>query len=311
MSVFVYDVIDFDNIKKNGFVYNLDKSTIDIIEKIAKQVGSPEYIKTPQFSKQRNDKKYTNELSWEPIRNFKKTKTVEKNEEEICIDNIRKNLNKITIKTYDNLIEHIINDLETISSNNDSNINDVYNKIGESIFNIASTNIFYSEIYARLYKELMDNFDFMKELFKTNFEKFSDIYKNIEYCDSQIDYDKYCEINKTNDKRRALSKFYINLMKLDVISKFSMIELILDIQNYLNDKLDIEANKPVVDELSEVLFIFITNSSEELESHEKWSLIINNVKNIIELDLGNNVGLTNKTKFKHMDIMDNISSKIN
>ena len=311
MSVIVYDIVDFDNIKKNGFIYNLEQSTIDIIEKIAKQVGSPEYIKTPQFSKQRNDKKDINCPTWEKMKVFKKTDMIKKNEDEIYIDDIRKNLNKITAKTYDNLIKNIINDLENISNSEESNVNELYNKIGESIFNIASTNIFFSEIYARLYKELMDKFDFMKEIFKTNYDKFSDLYKNIEYCDSQIDYDKYCEINKSNDKRRALSKFYINLMKLDVISKVSVIDLIIEIQNYLNDKLDIEANKPVVDELAEVLFILITNSCNELSSHEQWKLIINNVNSVVNLELSNNVGLTNKTKFKHMDIMDNINSKIN
>ena len=85
----------------------------------------------------------------------------------------------------------------------------------------------------------------------------------------------------------------------------------MEIQNYLNDKLDIEANKPVVDELSEVLFILITNSCNELSSYEQWDVIINNVKRIVDLEFINNVGLTNKTKFKHMDIMDNITSKIN
>ena len=161
MSVIVYDVIDFDNIKKDGFIYNLGQSTIDIIEKIAKQVGSPEYIKTPQFSKQRNDKKDINDPNWEKMKISKKTDVVKKNEEETHIDNIRKNLNKITTKTYNNLVKTIINDLESLSNSEDPNINDVYNKIGDSIFNIASTNIFYSEIYARLYKELMDKFDFM------------------------------------------------------------------------------------------------------------------------------------------------------
>ena len=103
---------------------------------------------------------------------------IKKNEDEIYIDNIRKNLNKITAKTYDNLIKNIIHDLENISNSEESNVNELYNKIGESIFNIASTNIFFYEIYARLYKELMDKFDFMKEIFKTNYDKFSDLYKN-------------------------------------------------------------------------------------------------------------------------------------
>ena len=36
MSVTVYDVTDFNSIKNNGFVYNLEQSVLDIIENIAR-----------------------------------------------------------------------------------------------------------------------------------------------------------------------------------------------------------------------------------------------------------------------------------
>ena len=151
----------------------------------------------------------------------------------------------------------------------------------------------------------------MKEIFKHNYDKFSDIYKNIEYCDAQIDYDKYCENNKTNDKRKALGMFYINLMKLGVITKNSIIELILEIQEYLFDKIDIEANIHVLQEYLQVLFIFITNSVENLKDEKKWSKIYNNVEQVSHMKAREKVGLTNKSIFKHMDIIDNIKTKLN
>lgn len=308
MSI-VYDISDINTILNNGFTYKLDKKVIDIIQQISDQVGSPEYIKTPQFSKSKCDKKMYRDMSWGKIKDFKKTEFAKKSNEDIQIDNIRKYLNKITDKTYDNLIIKIINDLEAVE--NIENSDKIYNNIGESIFNIASTNIFFSELYAKLYKDLMNKFIFMKEIFKHNYDKFSDIYKNIEYCDAQIDYDKYCENNKTNDKRKALSMFYINLMKLGVITKNSIIELILEIQEYLFDKIDIEANIPVVHELSEVLFIFITNSVENLKDETKWSKIYNNVEQVSHMKAREKVGLTNKSIFKHMDIIDNIKTKLN
>ena len=308
MSI-IYDISVIDIILNNGFTYKLDNKVIDIIKQISCEVGAPEYIKTPQFSKNKCDKKIYKNASWEKIKDFKKTEFVKKSEQDMQIDNIRKYLNKITDKTYDNLIIKIINDLEALEKIENSD--EIYNNIGESIFNIASTNIFFSELYAKLYKDLMNKFVFMKEIFKKNYEKFSDIYKNIEYCDAQIDYDKFCENNKTNDKRKALSMFYINLMKLGVITKNSIIELILEIQEYLFDKIDIEANIPVVHELSEVLFIFITNSVENLKDQKEWSKIYNNVEQVSNMKPIEKVGLTNKSIFKHMDIIDNIKTKLN
>lgn len=306
---FIYDISDIDRISNNGFTYKLDKTVMDIIQQISSEVGSPEYIKTPQFSKGKCDKKNYRNPSWDKIKDFKKTEFVKKTDEDIQIDNIRKYLNKITDKTYDNLMIKILKDLEGLEKIENSD--EIYNKIGESIFNIASTNIFFSELYAKLYNDLMNKYAFMKEIFKQNYEKFSDIYKNIEYCDAQQDYDKFCENNKTNDKRRALSMFYINLMKLGVISKNSIIELILEIQEYLVDKIDIEANIPVVNELSEVLFIFVTNSVENLKREQCWCKIYNNVEQISNMKPREKVGVTNKSIFKHMDIIDNIKTKLN
>ena len=44
------------------------------------------------------------------------------------------------------------------------------NKIGEALFTIASGNSFYSDMYAKLYKELMELYPFMTTIFKTNFD---------------------------------------------------------------------------------------------------------------------------------------------
>ena len=76
---------------------------------------------------------------------------------------------------------------------------------------------------------------------------------------SNEDYDKYCAINKDNDKRRAISMFYINLMKLEVIEPKAIIDIISDIQQYCKLYVD-STNKPMVDELSEVIYILVINS---------------------------------------------------
>ena len=313
----LYNITDFTSVKNDGFVFNLEQSVLDIIQNISNQVGAPEYIRTPQFSKQKYDKRNNNNADWEDVRNFKATTFEEKTGVKLHIDNIRKHVNKITAKTYDSISVKIIEELTSITESeisgeaeeSDVSNDKLYAEIGDSIFTIASTNMFYSHIYARLYKDLMDKFSFMKEIFDNNFTKCSDVYRTIEYCSPNEDYDRYCEINKANEERRSISMFYINLMKLKVIPVSSIVEIILGVQDYLHTLYVDEANKAIVDELSEVIFILVTNAHDELSSSNDWVTIHENILNITSLKVSDKEGLTNKSIFKHMDIVDDISKK--
>jgi hypothetical protein len=306
----LYNISDFTSIKDEGFVFNLQQSVIDIIQSISNQVGAPEYIRTPQFSKQKTDK-HANTVDWEEMRNFKVTKFAEKKGTQVHIDNIRKHVNKITAKTYESLSAKIIQEIASIGDiDNPDELNEsIYKDIGESIFTIASTNMFYSDIYARLYKNLMDEFPFMINIFDDNFTKCSDVYKTIEYCSPNEDYDKYCDINKANDKRRSISMFYINLMKLDVIKASAIIKIIKDIQSYLFTLYTSEDSKAIVDELSEVIYILVINSYSILKLNDEWCIINDNIIEITKSNTTNFHGLTNKCIFKHMDILDEIAKQ--
>ena len=303
----LYNISDFTRVKDEGFVFNLEQTVLDIIQSISNQVGAPEYIRTPQFSKQKNDRR-SNNVDWEEVRNFKVTKFAEKKGAQLHIDNIRKHVNKLTTKTYESISVKIIQEITSIGDiDNPEETNEtIYKEIGESIFTIASTNLFYSDIYARLYKNLMDEFPFMNDIFEDNFTKCSDVYKTIEYCSPNEDYDKYCEINKANDKRRSISMFYINLMKLDVIKADAIIKIISDIQSYLYSLYTSEENKAIVDELSEVIYILVTNSYSILKLNDEWCIIHNNIIELSKCKVINYPGLTNKCIFKHMDILDEI-----
>jgi hypothetical protein len=311
----LYNINDFTNVKNDGFVYSLEQSVLDIIQSISSQVGAPEYIRTPQFSKQKYENSNNNNITdWEVVRKFKTTTFEEKKGVKLHIVNIRKHVNKITAKTYDSISVKIIKELTSIVEIKDSEDSDVsndklYTEIGDSIFTIASTNMFYSHIYARLYNDLMDKFPFMKDIFDNNFTKCSDVYRTIEYCSPNENYDRYCEINKANEERRSISMFYINLMKLSVIPTSSIVKIILGVQDYLHTLYDDAANKAIVDELSEVIFILVTNAYDELYLSNDWVTINDNILNITLLKVSDKEGLTNKSIFKHMDIVDDISKK--
>lgn len=318
-----YSIADIENIIFNGIQLELPLDVIQIITSIANQVGAADYIRTPQFNKKnatggaglpqnpgngyssnkrRNKNNEIQDEDWDTIRKFQTTEIKKKDGIDANIDNIRKHLNKITEKNYDKMYEQICNEIDVITEAT----TDELDKIGDAIFTIASGNAFYSKTYAKLYNDLMAKFSFMDKIFKDNLNKFSEIFTTIEYYNPNVDYDKFCENNKTNDKRRALSAFYVNLMKEYAIEKSHTIDIIRNVQNYMMTKLAEEGNKEIVDELSENLSILIVNSSEDLEDEDGWDDIIDNVKSYSKSKVKDYPSATTKSIFKHMDILDEI-----
>jgi hypothetical protein len=328
-KVLRYSINDFENIINNGISFKLPDSTINIISNIAEQVGVTEYIKQPIFPKKnvsinnsnhlQNDyyfnknKKFknfnrNNELiddDWDNLRTFVPTEIKKKEGIQNSIDQIRMHMNKLTDKTYELIIIKIYDEINKLNNDNNKNIED-YSKIGECIFNIASGNSFYSNMYAKLYKDLMTKYSFMKEIFDNHFNSFSELFTNIEYCNPNINYDKFCEINKVNEKRRALCLFYVNLMKENIIDNDKIVEIIINIQDFILKKIKEENKKEIVDELSETIHIFVTKSSSILDTHEKWDDILYNIEIISKMKLNNYPSITNKCIFKHMDILDEL-----
>lgn len=323
-----YNIIDFENIINNGIHFKLPDETINIIFNIATQLGVTDYIKYPVFPKKYNNELFitnssnknneyysnknrrlknynrNNEITdeeWNHLRTFTQSEIKKKDGVESSIDQIRMYMNKMTDKTYETLITKIYDEINKL----EENIQD-YSKIGECIFTIASGNSFYSNMYAKLYKDLMIKYNFMREIFDKHFNSFSELFTNIEYCNPNVNYDKFCEINKINEKRRALSLFYVNLMKENIIDNDKIIEIIINIQNFMIDKIKEENNKEIVDELSETLYIFVIKSQNILDTHSKWDDILYNIETISKFKIKDYPSITNKCIFKHMDILDEL-----
>ena len=295
---------DIADIKSSQQIFSFDQDVLDKIKKIADEVGAPEYTHTPQFQKKEKNKQHVTDEDWNMIRNFKTTKIVKKEGIDASVDSIRKHLNKMSTNTYDKLKIKIVEEMRIIYDNTkvDSATDDL-NTIGNAIFTIASSSKFYSKMYAKLFSELIAEFEFMRQIFDNNLREFNKVFQDISYCDPK-DYDKYCENNKKNEKRRALGLFYVNLMIEDVIEQDTILDIILGIQEYLISKLDVENHGAVVDELSELLYIMIIPCKEIKDN--KWDKIVDNVESISKMKSKDKTSLTNKTVFKHMDIMDAI-----
>jgi len=300
----------FNDFINNNLVYKLNQQIITLVYNISEHVGDPEYIKTPKFTNVENKKPIKRNINldckWNTTRSTIPTTIIAKRQGiYACIDAIRKNLNKMTDNSYIIIKNNIVEQLKIIIGESKELIGDM-NILGNELFFIASSNRFYSEIYANLYKELMNTYPFIEEIFKNKFDEFSSVFKTIEYVDPDTDYDKFCEINKMNEKRRALSSFYINLMINNTIEPFRVVNIIYDLNNYIIKLIDEQNNKNIVEELSEVVFIMIDKGKGMLKKNERWNEIHNQLKLISKIKANSKPSISNKTIFKFMDIIDQL-----
>ncbi len=356
MTTTVYTLKDFEDIiwstnnkpedENNSF--QLPQEIIDLITSLSEQVGAPNYIKTPAFTKGsagsggngRNGEKHNNYKKkrrheepispgdWEAIRNFKKTEIVKKEGLEKDINNIRLLINKLTDKTYDKIIENLFETIDEIKEKfnivdnttdssgtsiiSDDDIINHLNKIGYAIFNMATSNKFNSGVYAKLTCELQNKYEFMRPIINNNISEFMKMFENMEFVSSTEDYDRFCELNIINDRRRAMSLFMVNLYKNAVISLDSMFENISNIQNMIVSEESITNidKASEINELSENLYVILTNiPMKEFQKHTSWLQIYDNVLRITKIDTKINKGVSPKTKFKHMDILDKLKGK--
>jgi hypothetical protein len=204
----------------------------------------------------RNKPSQISDEDWGMIRTFQKTEMKKTEGIEKRIDAIRSLLNKLTDATYGVIEPEILSEVNAIirgeddevdgNNNNNNGIVAVeeenINKIAHSIFNTASSNMFYSALYAKLFKQLVQCHDIFTTVFEKSYSEFVGLFKKIEYVDPNVDYNKFCEVTKMNDKRKAMSMFIINLMKEDMLEADSVVEIIVELQEMVNSYIK-QANK--------------------------------------------------------------------
>ena len=269
---------------------------------------------------------------WETILAFQKTEIQKKEGIELSIDNIRSYLNKLTDKTYETMLTNILKEIAVLftASSDDKteehNTVAIMNRVASSIFTTASSNSFYSEIYARLFRDLIaqeqngDNAQYavFRDVFEKNLASFMSLFETIEYCDPKKNYDKFCDINKANEKRKAMSLFIVNLMKNGIVDKKHVLAIMKQIQDLLNSNIRQEGKTNEVDELAENLYIMVKHShatlktvseTNDAEIAEMFALRVEQITEISKLKIKSKPSITNKTIFKHLDMLDEISGK--
>ena len=296
-----YSLEDFNKILTDGIEYTLDASVITILHQISTQVGSPEYIRTPQFDEKRtgdvkrHGKRTTHDKDINI--NFSAHQTPKKLTAD---DTIRKLLNKITTKTYTDLFITLTEELDKIAESSD----EYKATISSLIFTIVSETSFYSDMYAGLYASLYEKYEFLRKEIENRIDVFSKSIDTITYHNPDTDYDAFCKNNKENLKRKSIGIFLVNLVKHKIIDNDIVCEIIETIQNKLIDMLDAENKSEIVVELSEISCDMIVSGKDILLLRDKFKNIIRNVRNLSNMNTKQHKSLSNKTIFKNMDTND-------
>lgn len=209
--------------------------------------------------------------------------------QENAIGQVFKLLNKITDKNYDKLKIELFELMKQIESV------DEMNRITILIFSIASSNLFYSILFSKLYTELIAKNKNFYTLFQDRFDEYIENIHKIKYVDPNMNYDDYCEYVKKVEQVKSSLTFFINLMKNNICSLENIVNMCLLLQEKI-----IELPNQNEEYLNNV-YIIIKECIDYLLFNDEFETIY---KNILIIQKSN---ITNKMKFKIMDILDIIN----
>jgi len=335
MQTMRYTLTDFTDITFNGFDFQLPDETLSIITELALQVGSPTYIKTPIFAKRENPLKGSsvatsfgssssggfvdpsfkrkqkrgkateiyNDADWETIRTFEATKIEQRAGIDAQIDLVRLSLNKMSDKNYNEHCSKIMDILTQLITEGTSQ-EDMF-RIGNAIFEIASNNRFYSKLYADLYTKLINNFEVMKIVFETSLSKFMELFNTIEHVNPDEDYDKFCKINKDNERRKALSSFFVNLTNNKIIGEDKLIEMVTNLLKQVLGFIHLDNKKNEIDEITEnIAILYNKDLLEKYPVEIDGRTFIGNVEFLARSKVKTFPSLSSKSIFKFMDMIE-------
>ena len=288
MTTSKYNLKQITDISYSGFHLKIPEDTHAILNYLCLQVGAP------------------------CIKPFQTTKIEQKTGIDGEINEIRLYLNKLTDKTFLDIREKIIEKINSICATSFNLENS--EKIGTMLYEFCSTNKFYSRIFADIFAELASMYDWLRNIFNNNYANIMEQFNNIQYVDSNKDYDGFCEMNKKNEKRRAITAFYVNMAINGFIKKNGVIKILKNILTSIMNMINIIDKKNEVDELTEIVGIlfnkellyedFNSKGDEPAEFYVLTNYIIDTINSLAKKKVKDYPSLSNKAIFKYMDLIE-------
>lgn len=323
-----YNLKDIIHLSYSGFIYEIPENTLSMINYLCTHIGSvgiqskvftkKENTETNNVKNKTNDKRKRNKAmevsseEWESIRSFQPTKIEQKSGLDGELDQIRFLLNKLTDKTYLEIREKVINQINKILLVEKEEDSIYKTRLGNIILELASTNKFYSKIYADLFCELLGLYDWLRVLFDTMLSNIMNVYKDIVYVDADKDYDGFCEMNKQNERRKAITSFIVNLCNNKYIQKEEIVGILQNLLEIVMEYIVDNNKKNEVDELTEsIAILYDKEKIEQVSKTKKEVTLLKNGQSIGEIinslarsKAKDYPSLSNKAIFKYMDLVD-------
>ena len=236
---------------------------------------------------------------------IKPTKMDVKTGVEKDINDIRISLNKISTKNYESQKETILLFISKMFEEETLEAAEKHlQPIAQFIFDIASANKFYSELYADLYQSLTMKYKIFESILHDFVSTYKDLIQKNIYVDPAVNYDAFCDYTKKNENRRATTSFLVMLMNRGVIPTQTIVNIIIHFQGLLIQYIDEDNRTNEVDELTEVLFLFITLGKITLCKYPEWeSTIYPNLINSSQYKANQHKSLSSRSIFKYKDII--------
>ena len=204
-------------------------------------------------------------------------------------------LNKITTKTYEKLSGDLFECVKSIKSE------EYQREICNKVFEIISSNDFYSEMYAKLYANMINIHETFQNIFNEFLDNYIQRFINLKYVSSTQDYDAYCEYNKELSKIKSFTTFLNHCLNYNLCNCCTIIDLVISFQNNILSQIDMKEKLSENEALLNNILILFKENIQIFSFHEKWETLLDNNKKIYD---AKGEGKNNMMRFKIMDMND-------
>tara|TARA_Y100000816_G_scaffold289836_1_gene277146 strand:- start:9956 stop:10948 length:993 start_codon:yes stop_codon:yes gene_type:complete len=330
METTKYHLKDFQIIESMLDNISLPRETIDMIQILTNQVGSPNYIKTPVFGKKDTG---ANDTDRKRKKNNRMRPTDHMNNDDGAMSNIVFKMNQMTKKdgtdSYIQSIRALINKIGKTNNNGlflevfkiidefletDITAEEVM-QVFEKLTSILSEHIFYSDVYSNLFAHLLDKYEIMTEVFENKKRSYIQSYIHVQEVNPSHDYDLFCKINKQNEDRKAVTSFIANLYKKDKITCDEMHDITWELINMVDMNYQNSEKKSLIDEIIENVCVILNIDSNILKGIKKGVTSNNQPPFDFMVSLSQSKpktypGVTIKSLFKLMEAMEKYTKSI-
>lgn len=303
----MYTLAFYETMCVQPSTYTLPQMNLDNINALHVHMGVHNLpVKSKPMDNPLRRQKQENMENWKKREEFKATVIAKKEGYENLLGELKKFLNKLTTSNYDTQVESVIETVKSIIAldDDDEKITMGLIQTAEVILQVACSNKYYSAMYAKLFMRLVDiHAQFLEEKGRVC-DKFLNALQEIEIVDPNVDYDKFCIVNKKNDERRAMMLFIINLYKMSGCTMDELSSIVIKIDEMIHNHVSESSFIEYTNELTEIMNIFVTNMVTEIKNNKEWVFVKDRIVDYSKYKTKDYPGMSSRTIFKYMDMVD-------